>query len=212
MSDNPLHKISMLPPREHESLHHSLRRLIDLSLRLETVPADLGERIDGVRTQIDALCEVLEPKALSDGFPRMGRDTEPDGRRPYYVESPFVGDHNATIAPVKVEYVDGVTRGTVTYGVAYEGPPSCVHGGTVAQLFDQLLGYQNWAAGLPAPTASLTIHYRKMTPLFEELNFKAWRERRDGRKLYICGELRHKNELLAEAEALFIVSASVADS
>ena len=38
-------------------------------------------------------------------------------------------------------------RGRVTYGYAYEGPPTCVHGGVIAELFDELLGMSNILVG-----------------------------------------------------------------
>ncbi len=54
----------------------------------------------------------------------------------------------------------------------YEGPPTCVHGGVIAELFDELLGISNILAGPGAMTGTLTIRYRRPTPL---LALSSWR-------------------------------------
>jgi acyl-CoA thioesterase FadM len=59
------------------------------------------------------------------------------------------------------------------------------------------------------PTATLTIHYRKPTPLKQELRFESWVERHEGKKLWIKGACYGKdaegNEVvITEAEGLFI--------
>ena len=47
-----------------------------------------------------------------------------------------------------------MTRGTVHFGVTFEGPPGCVHGGYVAHFFDQVLGQHNLFARVPAMTGT----------------------------------------------------------
>jgi hypothetical protein len=100
---------------------------------------------------------------------------------------------------------DGVTTGSVTFGVVFEGPPGCVHGGHVACFFDQILGYHNLELGLPAMTASLAVQYRRPTPLFERLLFDVRIRAVDGRKITVVGALRSRRETVAEAEGLFVL-------
>ena len=54
-------------------------------------------------------------------------------------------------------------------------------------------------------TARLTVHYRRPTPLFRELRFRAWVERVEGRRDHEsrarCG---HDDVLTAEAEGIFV--------
>ena len=66
--------------------------------------------------------------------------------------SPVIGFANPVAPPVEVWAVEGENgarevRGRVTFGYAYEGPPTCVHGGVIAELFDELLGMSNILAG-----------------------------------------------------------------
>jgi hypothetical protein len=53
-------------------------------------------------------------------------------------------------------------------------------------------------------TATLTTHYRKLTPLHDELRFEAWVDRIDDRKIFTSGCCYANGDLVTEAEALFI--------
>ena len=55
--------------------------------------------------------------------------------------------------------------GQAWFDCAYEGPPTCVHGGVIAETFDEMLGAANMVAGNPGMTGTLTVRYRKPTPL-----------------------------------------------
>ena len=87
---------------------------------------------------------------------------------------------------------------------AYEGPPGCVHGGYIAAAFDELLGFANSLSGTPGMTGTLTIRYRRPTPLHTELRFEGRYERSEGRKIFTTGQLFSGETLCAEADGLFI--------
>jgi len=53
-------------------------------------------------------------------------------------------------------------------------------------------------------TGTLTVHYRKPTPLFTELIFEGVIERVEGRKIFTRGTASANGVLTAEAEGLFI--------
>jgi hypothetical protein len=91
-----------------------------------------------------------------------------------------------------------------TLGDAFEGAPGRGHGGVVAALFDEVMGFVLSIACTPAFTGRLTVTYRAPVPLGVPLEFRARLTRRDGRKLLMAGEARRGETLLAEAEALFI--------
>lgn len=93
---------------------------------------------------------------------------------------------------------------TVTLGAAFEGAPGRAHGGVVAAIFDDTLGYVLTILQLPAYTGRLSVAYRAPTPVGVELEFRARLERRQGRKLFLRGEARHAGTVVAEAEGLFI--------
>ena len=61
----------------------------------------------------------------------------------------------------------------MTFGYPYEGPPTCVHGGVIAELFDELLGMSNILVGQGAMTGTLKIRYRRPTPLLAPLELVA---------------------------------------
>ncbi|MFM7069940.1 MAG: PaaI family thioesterase [Actinomycetes bacterium] len=124
----------------------------------------------------------------------------------FFDHSPFIGLANPLSPPVRLSYNDDATRvvGEVTFGAAYEGPPSCVHGGYIAAVFDELLGATQSLSGTQGMTAHLGVDYRSPTPLGQSLTLDGWIDRRDGRKIYARGAMYVGDQLTAEAEALFI--------
>jgi len=91
-----------------------------------------------------------------------------------------------------------------TLGPAFEGAPGRAHGGTVAALIDEVMGFVLSIHASPAYTGRLTITYRAPTPLGVEIEMRARLRARQGRKLEIEADAHHGTTLLAHAEALFI--------
>jgi acyl-coenzyme A thioesterase PaaI-like protein len=92
----------------------------------------------------------------------------------------------------------------VVLGPAFEGAPGRSHGGVVAAVFDDTLGYVLLMERTPAYTGRLSVTYRAPTPVNVPLEFRARLVERRGRKLTITGEARHGDTVVAEAEGLFI--------
>jgi len=97
-----------------------------------------------------------------------------------------------------------VVRGQVSFGSAFEGPPGHVHGGVVAELFDELLGFAQSTTGNPGMTATLTIDYLRPTPLHTELHCRAKVARVEGRKIFAEGELCDGDVVLARGRGMFV--------
>jgi acyl-coenzyme A thioesterase PaaI-like protein len=97
---------------------------------------------------------------------------------------------------------DAVLRSTL--GDAFEGAPGRAHGGVVAALFDEVMGFVLSITCTPAFTGRLTVTYRAPVPIGVPLEFRARLTGREGRKLLMAGEARHGYTVLAEAEALFV--------
>jgi acyl-coenzyme A thioesterase PaaI-like protein len=93
---------------------------------------------------------------------------------------------------------------TVTLGPAFEGAPNRSHGGIVAAIFDDVMGYLLSIVREPAFTGQLTVNYRAPTPMGQELTFRAWVTGREGRKLFIGADARHDGDLVADATGLFV--------
>lgn len=120
--------------------------------------------------------------------------------------SPLVGLANPLAAPLTLEPDEDehVIRGEVNFGRAFEGAPGCVHGGFVAAIFDEALGMACSFSGRPGMTGSITIDYRKPTPIHTPLRLEARMDRVDGRKIYNSGELYAGELMVAESKGLFI--------
>ena len=90
-------------------------------------------------------------------------------------------------------------------GAAFEGAPNRAHGGVVAAVFDDLMGFILTIHESPAYTAELTVRYKRPTPVGEEIEFRARLVDRKGRRLHIEAEATDKSGTkIATADGLFI--------
>src|SRR5947209_386408 len=90
-------------------------------------------------------------------------------------------------------------------GPAFEGAPNRAHGGVVAAVFDDLMGFILTIHESPAYTAELTVRYKRPTPVGEEIEFRARLVDRKGRRLHIEAEATDsEGTKIATAEGLFI--------
>lgn len=123
----------------------------------------------------------------------------------FFDQSPLIGMANPLAPPITIgRSGERSIVATATFGSAYEGPPGCVHGGFVAASFDEVLGYVQSLSGNPGMTGTLTIKYRRPTPLHTELFFEAEIVRVEGRKIFTTGRLFAAGVLTAEAQGLFV--------
>ncbi len=164
----------------------------------------------------DALAEVADRLEEAATRSKRRRNTPgPNGfpgvhPQDHFPTSPMIGFANPIAPPVEVWAVHGPDgqrelRGRVTFDYPYEGPPTCVHGGVIAELFDELLGLSNILAGLGAMTGTLTIRYRRPTPLLAPIELAARHTGTERRKVFAWGGMYHQGELTAEAEGVFIL-------
>ena len=89
-------------------------------------------------------------------------------------------------------------------GKAFEGAPGRSHGGIIATLIDETMGFVLGLHGLFALTARLVVTYRAAAPVGQSVVARAWLEHRDGRKLTIGATVTAGDVRVADAEALFI--------
>jgi acyl-coenzyme A thioesterase PaaI-like protein len=101
---------------------------------------------------------------------------------------------------------DQSVRAKVDFGPRTQGAPGIAHGGSMAALFDELMGVSVWSTGCMAFSTSLQVHYRKMTPVPNRYIGEARIERVEGRKVWTSGRLRGVNNdtVYAEAEGLYL--------
>jgi len=192
------------PPQDLIELANSVRLLIDKMMVIDRSDPELAR----AKEEIDTIAQRLDTIGRKGMQARMlpEIDPGPDDLRPYLAGNARRWHYNPINPPLELELVDGVLRGKVTLGLAWEGPPGCVHGGLVSMLLDQLLGQANFENGLPAMTGTLTVRYRRPTPLLTELQLEAGPAERIGeRKCVTRGRIRAGETVYAEAQGLFII-------
>ena len=177
----------------------SVRGLCD---RTVTLAAPI-ETLRTLRAQVDALSAALSPHCGSRPLPLWAPPRADDlgAMLPY---TSVCGRLNPQAPPVEMSVEGDGVVGRVRFTDAYEGPPRAVHGGWVAAVHDQVLALAAFQRGFGGPTASLTIQYRSMTPIHQDVSFVARVERTEGRKAWVTGASHAGDTLLSEAEALFI--------
>jgi acyl-coenzyme A thioesterase PaaI-like protein len=126
----------------------------------------------------------------------------PSGRR---MDLPNRG--NIMQVPVNLRITDeGRVGGTARFRRFHLGRNGAVHGGALALLFDSLLGFAAFKLS-DSPrqrTAFLHVNYRKIALVNEELQVDAGIDRIEGRKIFVEGRLLDGDNVLCEAEALFL--------
>jgi acyl-coenzyme A thioesterase PaaI-like protein len=107
---------------------------------------------------------------------------------------------------LKVDTYDGDrVEARVTFSRFYLGSNGAAHGGAIALLFDDLLGQLANGPGQPrARTAYLHTDYRSIVPIDRELAVTARSTRVEGRKVFIEGAIHDGDDLLSEANGLFV--------
>jgi len=189
-------------PTPQNRLAAATRRLIAVLVGRDVPGEDLDEGVSAV----DAAVDRLEAAATGKRPRRLPRAE--DHPQDYFPTSPVIGWANPLAPPVVLEVVetdDGrELRGTVTFDYPYEGPPTCVHGGVIAQVCDELLGALMLMTGHAGMTGTLTTRYRRPTPLLVDLVLHARVVGVDGRKATAWCGIYHGDVLTAEAEGVFI--------
>ncbi len=119
--------------------------------------------------------------------------------------SPVSGRSNPIAPPLPIDFDGERTRATLTYGKEHEGPPRGVHGGMIAAAFDEILGIAQMATGAAGVTGTLTIRYRRFTPIDEPITYEGTATGPDGRRITATARsMTADGTVLAEAEGVFI--------
>jgi acyl-coenzyme A thioesterase PaaI-like protein len=181
-----------------------LRRSIEAAVSLR---APLDE-LTALADQVHAVAGALRARSGNRAVPRYAPQLDARDPNAMIAFSPITGRYNPMAPPVELSLAPGPPPrivGEVTFGEAYEGPPSSVHGSVIASVYDQILALAAIASDSAGPTATLTVQFRKLTPLRVPLRFEAWVERIDGRKAFARGTCHAAGgELVSEGEGMFV--------
>ena len=164
--------------------------------------------LDDAAGVLESLVPALEQAAAPGRRPR-GHPVADGHPQDYFWTSPMAGHANPLSVPVRywADYDDdglAIIKGVANVPLAYEGPPTCVHGGIVALLFDELLGNANIISGHAGMTGTLTVRYERPTPLLTDLDLEARFIRQEGRKISTVATISSGGIVTARAEGLFI--------
>jgi hypothetical protein len=171
-----------------------LRTVAGLVLSLETPNVALDHLAAALRSAEAELGKL----APADPAPRIGPEAAPS-RRVYIDHSADIGAYNPCFPTYEIRVDGDRASGTVRFPVVYEGPPGIVHGGFLAVFFDSVVQHHNCELGLAGKTTTLTLTYRRPTPLLTELEFEVERSV-DERRITSLAKLMAGGAVLCEAQ------------
>jgi acyl-coenzyme A thioesterase PaaI-like protein len=177
----------------------ALRQLIEVSVTTTVGEGEVRGAAELVREATEQLAVARRPVQQMSELDDLAA-----GRR---VFNPVNGAASALAPPLRLRREGDGLVGEVTLGVAYEGPPSFVHGGMSALLMDQVLGDTAAEAGVWGMTVHLELDYRGPLPLREQLVVRGRVGESNGRKSLIVGTIARAaapDDVLVEARGLFV--------
>lgn len=160
---------------------------------------------DAARVQTDALLRaplrdrmaLMRAASQDQRFP--GNDTTSG-----FADRAVGGADNPASVDVQVSFDDDTVVARVVLRKMFEGAPGRAHGGIVAAAFDDVTGFVIGRVKEPAFTGELTVRYVAPVPVDEPLEMRAWLRDREGRKLFIDGEARAGDTIVATCKAIYI--------
>jgi hypothetical protein len=160
-----------------------LRRVTDLVVALE----DEDDEVERLIAELRTTEARLAARAPADPTPRIG-DAAGSAGRVYVDHARHVGAFNACFPEYSIAVDGDRASGTVTFPLAFEGPPGIVNGGILGVFFDLVMQHHNCDAGVAGKTTSLAVRYRRPTPLLTDLRFSLARVV-DGGRITSTGQL-----------------------
>jgi acyl-coenzyme A thioesterase PaaI-like protein len=186
--------VEWAPSEERRELGESLRRLLEVVVRTGASPAELG----AAAATIDAVTERL---AASPAV-RFEMSVAPSSYRSHMS---LVGGLSHPIAPQLAMQVDERGgSGEVVVGTLFQGGPGLVHGGVIALLIDHAMGCVAASPERPAMTVSLTLRYRRPTPIEVPLTVSVSLDEIAGRQLHLSATVSAGGQVTVEADAVFL--------
>ncbi|TVR21289.1 MAG: PaaI family thioesterase [Nitriliruptor sp.] len=163
----------------------------------------VAEQVDGLA--IEAERAGRRHRDIGEVTRRMFEEDIPDHAPVVHFDECFVsGPWNPLGIGIEVVRDGEAAVAQIVLGTAFEGGPGMAHGGIVAALFDDVLGYLLTLHGIPGFTGELTVRYLRPTPVETPLSLRGWVVERSGRRLRTAAQLHAGDELVASATAVFV--------
>ena len=164
---------------------------------------DIADRIDVWLEEIESAPRRRRP--VGDMKRSLFSDPPPDGTdMEHFPDCVVSGSANPMGIAIRVHRDGDEAVAHVNLGAAFEGAPGRAHGGVVAALFDDVMGYILAILEQPAFTGELKVRYNAPTPVGVDLEFRARLRERSGRRMIIDAEARHGDKVISTSEGLFI--------
>lgn len=171
-----------------------LRSLAGRLVALENDDADVEQLI----ADLHAADERLAARMPADLAPRVGPGAFSEARV-YLDHSRDIGAFNPCFPEYEITVSGDHASGTVSFPLAFEGPPGVVHGGFLAVFFDCVIQHHNCDVGVAGKTTALEVRFRRPTPILTDLEFDVTRSVVDGR-INSTARLLHEGAACSEAE------------
>jgi hypothetical protein len=191
-----------------QRLGHALmghRPTIDLARKVADAAnelADLAELLP-TRNRLSELTAGHNP--LEDPRLPQAVDVDPDGGLlDLFGDSVVSGRTNPLGIGLECRRFGDAVIGTTVLGPAHEGAPGRGHGGIVAALIDETMGFVLSFTGELAYTANLSIDYVGPAPLHVPVAITARVRDRVGRKLWMEATGEGPDGVFVRAESLFL--------
>lgn len=189
------------------SVAEALRNLGHRFVEHELDDQALQQILESTRDLTESVC--MAPKrsrSTSDLADEIPADPPLDGAdMDHYSSCPVSGKENPIGLAARVKRDGGDVVATVTFESACAGMPGFAHGGPVAAVFDDVMGFVlSSMNGLSGYTATMTVNYKAPVKVGLEVEYRGRLTRRDGRKLSIEAEASAEGVRLATAHALFV--------
>jgi acyl-coenzyme A thioesterase PaaI-like protein len=168
-------------------------RLTELAAEIEAITASLAT--GAPRSRSSAASNYIHDRVVAEGEMLLSHG-----------DRPFAGPFSPWSVDMVVRREGDEAVGRVTFREAHEGAPSRCHGGVVAGVFDDVLGYVLQVHHLVAFTGTLSVRYEQPTPLFRPIVFRARLVREEGRKLFMAADSWDGERKIGSAEAVFIAT------
>lgn len=175
----------------------AVRKLVDATIR-----SNAG---DDVVAPALAQIEAITAQLAADQIPGASGVNYNATGRAWNHGNAAIGLRNAAAPPMDVVHEpDGSTWAELVLGAAYEGPPSCVHGGVSALLLDHLMGVT--ASGLQRVTLTGTLTLKYVNPLpLGPVRLDGWISGEEGRKVFVEATISGGAGTALEAHGIFII-------
>jgi acyl-coenzyme A thioesterase PaaI-like protein len=161
-------------------------------------------RLDRVAALLEEAADLLAEaptwtvaEAFAEG--RLGQSPQQ-----YADRQSIIGRANPFAPPLRLSRQGDRVVGHVTFDHAHGGAPGWVHGGIVAAVFDQAMGYVLITEGVPCVTASIEVRYEKPTRLHVPLTVTAWEVGERAHHTLVEAELRDGEQVVARATGDFV--------